>query len=82
MIYSFYNLAVCYIYGDGCNIDYAKAFEYAQKASNSDTALFSRALAQIYEFGLGCPVNHGKALELLAKDDSPIGYWSNIDLIP
>ena len=70
------NLAICYIYGDGCNIDYAKAFEYAQKASLSDEPLFSRPLAQIYEFGLGCPVNHEKALELLAKHDSPIGYYN------
>lgn len=63
--YVYYALAYAYDFGIGCNIDYAKSFEYYNRAFNAGYKKAAMDIAYAYLLGAGCPQDYKMALDLL-----------------
>ena len=78
------NLGVCYYNGYGTGIDYAKAYEYFQRAAdlNSPEGLYNLGIC--YENGNGVARNHDDAVNYIKKaaalgDQSAISYVNELE---
>jgi len=62
-----YNLALCYLQGNGISKDPKLAIHYFQLSSEKGIALASLSLAQCYEKGTGVEKNIGMAIQCYEK---------------
>lgn len=65
--YVYYALAYAYDFGIGCNVNYAKSFEYLNKAYDAGYKKAGMDIAYAYLLGAGCPQDYKKALDLLRE---------------
>lgn len=62
-----YNLAGCYLYGQGVAIDKAEAIRWLRKSADSGDSFSQYSLGVIYIKGLGCEKNEEKGLALIKE---------------
>jgi TPR repeat protein len=66
-INQYYQLALQYKDGNGVAMDYAKAFDYFEKAAGLGDAQSVYSLGYMHYKGLGCEQDYGKAASLFAQ---------------